>query len=545
MGQATSQPTLQVPRLQEADLPPLPPLPPPISDPLEPVWSLWGGLTRPFRSELEEEEDTLVEFQIVQTAPLDETPSCFERRWENAKNSRLYQLPQETITRIRDQADYPTRILLRQSCFLFLRVVSNLDRARPPEVDDDIWRTAVANYFNGRLLFPIHGTAREFESRRHEWRDIVYRDIILEICSSCRAHRQSPGFKSRLNKLGESIRCDCKHSRHMRLFLSKRQGKTKPIEYGCIIQESPVQLCSHLSLSRRVFCQLQHEAPPPGDKYRALLCHDREHEDQSPTIKGYKSLPFIEFQRNGASLVWISPAFDLDPRVPVTRQHLRDFVRSQKVAGGLAFCPHVHAQDERLLLPFDPDQCACFDHDDDIASESSAGRYHYHDPEKGTGNCCRCYSQQHPEEKGRFLRPDPQIHHGKRAIKSVRSRTEERSVVTSAFHEYKCPQCFAIYAWVRGMDYRVYLRCRRDLNAFDWRDYLRSVTPEWASINDSEIHRITWCDDLKCKTGALWTRIYNTPSAKREMGMVDILEWTGMRYHTSAPRGQFLGRRVG
>ncbi|EPE09027.1 hypothetical protein F503_06803 [Ophiostoma piceae UAMH 11346] len=138
-------------------------------------------------------------------------------------------------------------------------------------------------------------------------------------------------------------------------------------------------------------------------RHHEILCYDAEHWAESARVDGVYWPPFITARRNETVLSWVSPAFDIDSRVPLTRQHLRDMLRAFNVVGNLQFCPHMHAQDERLLLPFEPDQCACFDYDTSSTAKPPAGQYHHHNTDNGTDNCCRCYSEQHPEGKGIFL----------------------------------------------------------------------------------------------------------------------------------------------
>ena len=434
--------------------------------------------------------------QTIRTAHLDETPIWLKRQWENEKISRIYQLPEEIVILIRDHSDYPTRILLRQSCSLFLRIVSDLDRARSPDINDNIWKTAVARYFNGRLLFPLHGTAQEFQRRRHEWRDLVYRDITLQLCSSCRPYRRSAEYNEKLRKLGEIVICGWRCCRHARFLQAREENDPEHVE--CIVHSGRVSLCSHTRVTRRDLRKVQFPSEGPlgiGSRRNEILCYDSEHWTEPARVDGVYWPPFITTCNNETVLSWVSPAFDLDPRVPFTRQHLKDMLRTFNVAGNLQFCPHVHAQDERLILPFEPDQCACFDYDTGNTAKPLGGQFHHHDPENGTGNCCRCYSEQHPEGKGIFLPAgtDP---------------VSVRELNAGALHEYKCPQCYAVYAWMRGTGDRVYLRCRRTLDTEHLHSLVKSTTNEWALLEDQDTYQITWCHSRDCITSTHWTRLY-------------------------------------
>ncbi|KAK0732484.1 hypothetical protein B0T21DRAFT_452072 [Apiosordaria backusii] len=135
--------------------------------------------------------------------------------------------------------------------------------------------------------------------------------------------------------------------------------------------------------------------------------------------------------------VWYIPMFDLDPMVPVTRQQLQHFLESRPHLFGHTLCPHVTLGGGQLLIPFEPNQYACFDDVDDATSDpcqrSLAPIWHPSHEGVSGEKCCRCLATGNPDRVGNFL---PAQYEGANA-----------GLLWDGSHTYSCTECSATYAW--------------------------------------------------------------------------------------------------
>ncbi|KAM7190140.1 hypothetical protein V8F20_009870 [Naviculisporaceae sp. PSN 640] len=142
-------------------------------------------------------------------------------------------------------------------------------------------------------------------------------------------------------------------------------------------------------------------------------------------------------------------------------------------------CPHVRLSDGRLLLPFEQNQCSCFDHygtsdwgEKVLIGPVAEGHFsteaHDHHEkdldgewiEARGGPCCRCRSNAAPHRvEGEFMplgnnNPAPT---GTDAPNSLREH-QFKFQYPSTGHNYTCQICQMLYSWTRDPQGRVYLQ---------------------------------------------------------------------------------------
>ena len=209
----------------------------------------------------------------------------------------------------------------------------------------------------------------------------------------------------------------------------------------------------------------------------------------SERMRTYGSLVFSRkgfFCPGSVSLRWISPAFDVDPRLPVTRQHLRDFLASSTNIFGHALCPHVSLNDGQLFIAFEQNQCTCFD---GPSHQNVPTSHDCHSPLQG--KCCRCVSDESPSRRGYFM------------------PTENPFRVFGEPHSYQCAVCQTTYFWKRDQSHpdRVCLCATRYVFARTptSREWLINLNPEsWNITEDKDLRHITWCPNSLCRTAVRW-----------------------------------------
>lgn len=181
------------------------------------------------------------------------------------------------------------------------------------------------------------------------------------------------------------------------------------------------------------------------------------------------------------------------------------------------------------MIPFEPGQCACFDDTDgEAASESTSPYYrsYIHHSHMGPTHarylmrtCCRCRERAESKTK-----PGPR----KRARRVFLRRDGKlfdddlftSYVVDNAPHQYRCRQCPAVYSWLRSPTGGIYLCCnwkveaappfkkKEQLTGHHW---LRALDPASWNVqhNNQDMHRVTWCEDTRCKTTSNWYKLYS------------------------------------
>lgn len=154
---------------------------------------------------------------------------------------------------------------------------------------------------------------------------------------------------------------------------------------------------------------------------------------------------------------WTYLAFDLNTSVPVSRQYLRGCLLLQnQAASGNRLCSHVTFPDGQLLLPFEHNQCACFDPPEtplqprETWQPLSHGCLH---SRVSMELCCRCRSIKEPHRRGHFLPYE------KEWSATFTSQTK------MSCHSYQCSECDAQYCWIQeGDSDRIYLKCLRRIS---------------------------------------------------------------------------------
>lgn len=228
---------------------------------------------------------------------------------------------------------------------------------------------------------------------------------------------------------------------------------------------------------------------------------------------------------------WTSPVFDLDPSIPIRREDLRNFLASQEQESplfGHALCPHVAIDDSQLLLPFEPNQCVCFEHPHPELEEPSPDTgpvvTYNNDPpctplvhdncetSGFSGICCKCLAARTNREiprQGHFMRPEDYDHLGREG-KTMDKKNKCDPDPWMASHVLKCSQCAAKYTWFRsGRDSRrVFLQLERRFTmpeSVTSKEWLARIDPEsWGLSEDTELRHVVWCHEGGCETRYRW-----------------------------------------
>lgn len=242
-----------------------------------------------------------------------------------------------------------------------------------------------------------------------------------------------------------------------------------------------------------------------------------------PSIKIRRCLPFNDGNaRYTIYINWTSPVFDLDPNVPIRKESIRDHLASQEKESYLfehALCPHITTNDGQLLLPFEPNQCVCFENyfEERITETDSNGPQHqphcHSCTDKSFGRCCRCLAVTSPfneriNRQGHFMCPESFYYHGS----DISVFNEKKNGCNflqpfSASHFVRCSQCYySNYAWVRGgrNGRRVYMDLSRMFQLPDsptTMAWLKNLDPEsWGVSQDHALRHVLWCAEPGCST---------------------------------------------
>ncbi|KAK3945905.1 hypothetical protein QBC46DRAFT_336073 [Diplogelasinospora grovesii] len=435
------------------------------------------------------------------TAPESKPPAWLLNQQANMQKSLLYQLPDELLLIVWDHADAVTRQVMRNTCGLFLRIAADRDSGRqqprgPQEGYRWVWPRVlpVSVGKRGRLRVTA----------------LLVRDLIQQLCADCRAsHESGRGAETVRRFATETMWCSgCRESHSLDFFSAKQRDTVPASQRICIGREGTVLLCAHRALTA-LSCD---EEDDPAPAWSSLICTHRSH--RSPRIQA----PYIDYVlpecsfRDGSGIFasWTSPAFDLDPAIPVTKQHLRDYLTTTaRTHRGRVFdhvlCPHVALDDGRLLLPFEPSQCVCFEDPASSSSSSSSGRQVHASRNHDCGlakrpwqKCCRCRAAEEPRDRRGYFLPD-EVPDSPFTHPLFRTSIHGR-------HKYACPEpeCGAVYSWFRGVSrgsLRVYLRATRRIRdasptSYEW---LVNVDPDsWGAAGDEEFRHLTWCPEPQC-----------------------------------------------
>lgn len=313
-----------------------------------------------------------------------------------------------------------------------------------------------------------------------------------------------PGFQSSgrlsesLERLQQPTWCSGCGKQHPLLFFSAVQRGIASAHRICIGREGSIRVCAHEAVTWPDVEAANAKAPEASTANRTVKkCRDASHRPMhvpgwqcKPKFTLFASLP------TDALVHWTNPAFDIDPTVPIKKEHIRDYLTARKQIFGHALCPHVELGDGQLLLPFEHNQCVCFEATqagDAVSSRPyeplshSCGIYPWE-------QCCRCIAVKKPSQGGCFS-----------------SSNKYSRVLEDDCHHYICAECSTSYSWIRDTLNRVYLRISRHIclkegpSSLGW---LSGMDPESYGIaQDEQLRHVAWCVDAQCSTRSRWSRL--------------------------------------
>ncbi|OAA63580.1 hypothetical protein SPI_03743 [Niveomyces insectorum RCEF 264] len=427
-------------------------------------------------------------------------PSWVAARQANTRTSRLYQLPDELLILICGHMDCTTQAVLRQTGALFLGIVASLssnkacnahDRATPEDWRDYESRQASGN----RAVWPWYAT--EHWNSRKPWLELPSKGIFsrdsTRFCSDCRITRASShSVRDRNSRKAGFLWCSGCRLYEERSMFSAAQRAAPSARRRCLGREGRLRICPHDCLT---WPDVEAVTEEGGWNLRTL----RSPAGQLCPCWTYAYLEVAQpWKFSMVSISWTLPAFDLEPDRGVTREILRDAVVRCEPLFRPYLCPHVRAEaTKRLLLPFEPNQCACFDEVDGgggtgpegpCDDNEGLGRHHLHEY---TDLCCRCESRKTPRRRGLFLPGEGWRMYSSRAV-----------------HTYKCRWCSSSYRWVRFPgECRVYLAGQRyvHVDGPTERMWLGHLDPHMFQLDtDDELQHHLWCNQPWCQTRQRW-----------------------------------------
>ncbi|KAM7204248.1 hypothetical protein V8F20_003661 [Naviculisporaceae sp. PSN 640] len=426
-----------------------------------------------------------------------------------------------------ENADCVTRHIMRQTCSIFLAAIGAGDARQfeairrgnsahqvvpwecPYSLQHPMW---------DKLVWPIHEPPRQIG--RDQLANLLARDRGRR-CDACHEYQESGQIEKTLWLLRHPLWCSGCRKYHPLLFFSAKQRETSPDQRICIGREGKVRLCSHESLTWAQLHSAARSAKYSADPVTIKSCSNKSH--NSPK-SWWRSPIFPELAllhktssvtaRYSVHITWTSPVFDLDSNVPIRKENIRDCLASQEKESYLfehAFCPHVTNNDGQLLLPFEPNQCVCFEsHEETITS--TAPCHHCTEMEFSFNQCCRCLAATSPYNKdnnpqGHFMYTDSLDYHKDYLANHNTSRNGFEARNLDEHHAVSCSQCHhSRYAWKRSGrgGRRVYIDFVR---IFDLPEsptsmaWLKNLDPEsWGISQDHTLRHVLWCPESRCST---------------------------------------------
>lgn len=458
-------------------------------------------------------------------------PAWLEARRRNRDHCRLYQLPEEMSAMILESANYSTRLVLRQTCSLFARLFSS----RQPRASTD--SVGPHSRFYSRLAMPIYKLPRN-PRIVDAFLECIRRDHV-GYCEECRKFRDADGGVAGLEEtigsfFGKPTRCAHCREKHPRILFSKKQRcNTLPGLRICLGAQGHVRLCEHTTAIRS-WDHFNNHANAAALSAGSDLCHQCQHvgvPHHAPLLPlseppPYSNGPLFRVSRNSNLMrAWAIPIMRLRmdevdevgrQAHPATKDALTvGLVRNAEYMERM-MCGHIAPTDPRLLLPFAPGQCACFDDAEGGLEDLPLHKATYHDHGAVHGehlghprsdyDCCRCRSIWRPELCGQFLPDDVPAH---LPTEADGARLHDAKVAWHARHRYACSYCPAVYSWAKGPDGTVYLQYVNETRSM-WSatnlEWLKGLDPAWrAGVSGDQLQHVTWCRDRYCKTNLSWT----------------------------------------
>ncbi|KAM7212141.1 hypothetical protein V8F06_012466 [Rhypophila decipiens] len=426
---------------------------------------------------------------LYPTAPDTKVPVWFQNYQQNRKQSQLYRLSAELIFLIVTNADRVTRHCMRRACKLFLAAIGDGDirdfeyRQRGGNPNELVpWEGPKTLRFPHSILgwaqrpirpvWPVHEHPVGINGRR-TLLQLLARDRGKR-CDSCHDYQQSGRAEEILSRFSRRVWCSGCKEEHALILFSATQRCMPEHTRICIGREGRIRLCSHEAVSWEDI----HRTPRifEDSQSRRLLRSCTHQSHHSPETNLFKSLAVPKlliskgFGIHNIIISWSSPVFDLDPDEPdllIRKQDIRDHLNSQTTPTLFkhSLCPHVAVNDGQLLLPFEPNQCGCFDQEP--VSETSEYLGQCHDCDKFCEfdyRCCRCLTvkSRHSFRQGDFMRIEC---------------SEDGSVEPSYQNTFPRPTAPTVMWWLDKLD------------------------PEsWGISADEELRHVVWCPDKDCPT---------------------------------------------
>ncbi len=353
--------------------------------------------------------------------------------WDvNRTYSPLYRLPDAVILRIAQHSNFVTRQMLRRTSGLCMRAVARMDFSRledernpasmfyapdldGPDGDEDlVW---------SRQVWPLHGTKAQRLEKRGEMAALLRRGENGR-CIRCRLRTELGTGAVMLNSLRGKRRCSKCCKSHSLFFFSPAQRRNRDDNSRvCIGWEGKVPICQHqwldyghltqVAAAETLMAMATSGTPPsmtttgPGQGGQPkdldfAACQDQSHVSRSLGGK-LRRLEIARDKESGdAFLFWEAVKYLLlIPYRVVARGSLETYLlwlRDTTSMGQPFPCPHVDFTDGQLLLPFERNQCACFEYDE-ISAQGSEKPFKPLSHSRDC-NCCRCRAVKDPSRQG-------------------------------------------------------------------------------------------------------------------------------------------------
>lgn len=407
-------------------------------------------------------------------------PKWITNRNANITNSILHELPAEIFLEIRDHLDDHSIQVLRQLC-------SRIRDAVPARA---------------RLGYTQLPLARipPYMSDRHNVALMLSNEAL---CEPCLWTREYGFYADAVDFLKRSLWCSKCSTLHRAAEFSVMEDIKPRDERQCIAFEGRLRLCEHVSVG---WSDVEKRTSWPmwPWKRRDLVCKQHPESDGMPTM----TIKLAPHQDNGEQgvLIGSGPHRDngkqtvligskarcfvlaLGAFTPVTRKTLRESLEARRDSLRGILCPHVSADDARLLLPFGPDACACFDYEP----------FHLHRCED-RDRCCRCRADDQPRRQGVFMP----------AIETPAGQSLETGA--DAVHRWNCLECDTVYRWEREGE-NVFINIERLISQrgppTSLSPWTNALDPEsWGAHLDIRLKSVACCGNNDCARRRGWTRL--------------------------------------
>ncbi|KAM7223905.1 hypothetical protein V8F06_000921 [Rhypophila decipiens] len=467
----------------------------------------------------------------------------------------FYRLPPEVLRRIMEKTDGVTMQIVRRTYRIFPPIIDAIPEhvfVFPDPSDNIFCRPSGRSVYTldrGGLLYA--GRLGEFERLfcpsakkrvamgRKTIGDLLAGDETAKQCESCGVHQKSGQVRRTLEHFRkQSLWCSgCRKSHSLLLFSAAQRNDAIPNSQRiCIGREGKIRLCSHEAISwdelERNVDDRENDWAKGGSLYQEIMRMCRHKSHQSPTsrwVRGHERsfVPVLRLHKQqgrsvgpwiSGNFTWTSPVFDLDSKVPVTRQDIKDHLASRNDVFGHAPCPHVTHDDGQLLVPFESKYCVCFEDPDPLMLAEELppaifGEERHRCVDFAT--CCRWIATQTnnavDSRRGHFMATTPADESSSNFTSLARGKELLNECVGDC-HKYQCSICSAKYSWIRDGDCRVFLKFEKYLNLERQdptsKQWLVLLDPEsWGISHDEELRHVVWCPDEQCVTGSRWRRL--------------------------------------